>query len=630
MQDSLNQPLLKGKTKSYRDHLANVSGCDHQEFILFGDNLLECLSLLNPAVSQTDLWDFRYVVYEPVDRPIYVFASSEGSYISIAACGNYTNWPLPQKVSDLIFRYDLPDFVLYSISSQAVIFAGELTETASVGNSQWQRELRKIAAAELGIPFVYQIGYSGRDDSLNKVREPTSLIVYNAFIYTIRYKVPSLIFFVEPNIGTSKSRIRKSNLDSSEISRLLVAYVLADITKSKELLDQIQGKIFRSMVNYLKEEKLSARSSSKGKSRLVIDFPCVSVEVSSALLENTSSFVEELLSFLESPNSNSSFTRRFNFSNIDTENMKAWTDKRSTNLISELFDFHDIMGLSMPVAPLSKFAAGIVSSATISKFFQQPKFRGGEIAAERISKFEDCVVIPVLFHKNSNGTLQFTKDPYAGNTAAFAELLGFDINGSQIRGIITYCVSDNPANFNLHAKKETNIYRSVAKYSDVLVMDTGELITEFVNPEKVHNVTQIRSIGDLCAQNMAEDMAVVSTYLKMGAINSNWEVCMIAIHHSSWQQIRIRDKEGSLVTEKVGRDSSKIDLIMQNSDKFLTVEGKRYVSDFFSSKKEQSKIQLAFNNARASVDNLFGSKSNTKIVAFVCLLDVPIKIQILL
>ena len=64
---------------------------------------------------------------------------------------------------------------------------------------------------------------------------------------------------------------------------------------------------------------------------------------------------------------------------------------------------------------------------------------------------------------------------------------------------------------------------------------------------------------------------------------------------------------------------------MQNSDKFFAVEGKRNVTDFFSSKKEQSKIQIAFNNARASLDNLFGSKSNTKIVAFVCLLNVPLK-----
>ena len=182
-----------------------------------------------------------------------------------------------------------------------------------------------------------------------------------------------------------------------------------------------------------------------------------------------------------------------------------------------------------------------------------------------------------------------------------------------------------PDDFNLHAKKETNIYRSVAKYSDVLVMDTGELITEFVDPERVHKVTQLKSIDDLRAQNMTEDMAVVSTYLKMGAINSNWEVCMIAIHHSSWQQIRVRDKSGSLVTEKVGRNSSKIDLILQNSDKFFAVEGKRDVSDFFSSKKELSKIQVAFDNARASLDNLFGSKNNTKIVAFVCLLDVPAK-----
>jgi hypothetical protein len=353
----------------------------------------------------------------------------------------------------------------------------------------------------------------------------------------------------------------------------------------------------------------------------------VSVEVSNALMESSDSFVEDLLQFLKSPSSNSSFTSRFDLSQLDKNNLIPWTDKKSTNLISDLFDFYAKRGLNGPVAPLAKFAAGIVTSETMSKFLMQPNFKGGRIAVEKISKYEECVVIPVLFHKNSNGALQFTKDPYAGNTAAFAELLAFDIDGGQIRGLITYCVSDNPVDFNLHSKKETNIYRSVAKYSDVLVMDTGELITKFADPEKVKNISQLNSINDLVAQNLTEDMAVVSTYLKMGAINSNWEVCMIAIHHSSWQQIRVRDKKGFLITEKVGRNSSKIDLIMQNSDKFFAVEGKKGVADFFSSNKEQTKIQAAFDNARASIDNLFGSKSNTKIVAFVCLLDVPARDQ---
>ena len=622
MQDSLNQPLLRGKIKSYRDHLATVSDRDHKEFILFGDNLLECLSLLNPSVDQRDLWSFQYVVYEPIHRPIYVFTLDNGSYISIAACGNYTNWPLPQHVIDLIFRYDLPDFAIYSIASQSVIFAGELTETASVGNSQWQRELRKIAAAELGIPFVYQTGYSGKDDSLNKVREPTSLIVYNSFIYSIRYKVPSLVFFVEPNIEASKSRNRKLKLDPGVLSRLLVAYILAEMTESNELVDQIQGEIFSSMADYLKEVKLTTRSKSGGKSRLLIDFPCVSVEVSEALLENSNSFVTELVKYLKSPDTDSSFTRRFDFSKLSTGNMADWTDKQSTNLISELFEFYELKKMKKPMAPLSKFAAGVVLTETLSKFLLLPKFKSGKIAVNIISEFEECVIIPVLFHKNSNGALQFTKDPYAGNIAAFAELLAFDITGNQIRGVITYCVSNNPINFNLHTKKETNIYRSVAKYSDVLVMDTGELITEFVDPEKVRNATQIKSISDLKAQNITEDTAVISTYLKMGVISSNWEVCMIAIHHSSWQQIRVRDKLGSVVTEKVGRNSSKIDLIMQDSDKFFAVEGKKEFSSFFSSKSERDKIQTAFHNARGSIDNLFGTKNNLKITAFVCLLDV--------
>ena len=150
MQDVNNQHLLRGKIKSLAEHKSFTEGFNRAEFILFGDNLLECFTLLNPAIEQEDIWNFQYVVYEPIDQPIYVFKTYNGQIISIKACGVYTNWPLPAKVSELIYRYDLPDFVLYNLTNDKIALAGEITETASVGNSQWQREFKQKKAKIYG------------------------------------------------------------------------------------------------------------------------------------------------------------------------------------------------------------------------------------------------------------------------------------------------------------------------------------------------------------------------------------------------------------------------------------------------------------------------------------------------
>lgn len=625
MQDVNNQPLLRGKSRSLAEHHEFVSGKESHEFIVFGDNILECLTLLNPAVEQSDIWHFEYVVYEPIDQPLYVFTSKSGKVISVKACGVYSNWPLPEKVSDLIYRYDLPDFVLYNVGEDKVVFAGEFTETASVGNSQWQRELRKIAAAELGVPFIYQTVYSGKDDGQNTIREPTSLLAYNAFMYTIRYRVSSLVFFIEPNIESSQTRNRQSALSSNLISRLFAAYIMNEIAEQIDLHLQIEAEIFVSMADYMKESKYSSAGVVGNQPRLMVDLPCVNRSVQDALLSDTGSFVKELTEYLYDPTKDKSvFTNKYDFSKFEPLKMKKWTDKKNTSYIKDLFDFIQKNGLSEPVAPLSKFAAGVVQSSSILKFLTESNYRVSSTALKSLETYPETAVIPIYFHKTSNGSLQFTKDPYAGNTAAFSELLGFDGAGNQKRAILAYCVSTNPSGFDLHTKNETNIYRSVAKYSDLLIMDTKEVIHEFKPPLKTYQKHVVDSISQVVPLNTTEDMGVVSSYLQMGVIGSDWDVCMIAIHHSSWQQIRIRDKSNYLDTAKIGRNDSKVDLVMQSPDNlFLAAEGKKRYSDFFRSPAERSKIEAAFNNIRFVIDDLFKTEVENKIVAFICLLDVP-------
>jgi hypothetical protein len=625
MQDVNNQPLLRGNSRSLADHHEFVSGKVNYEFVLFGDNILECLTLLNPAVEQSDIWQFEYVVYEPIDQPIYVFTSTSGKVISVKACGVYSNWPLPEKVSDLIYRYDLPDFVLYNLGDDKVVFAGEFTETASVGNSQWQRELRKIAAAELGVPFIYQTVYSGKDDRQNTIREPTSLLAYNAFMYSIRYRVSSLVFFIEPNIESSRTRNRPGALPSNLISRLFAAYIMNEIGEQPDLHLQIEAEIFVSMADYLKESKFSRAGVVGKQPRLLVDLPCVNRSVQDALLSNTNNFVEELTGYLyDATKDKSVFSRKYDFSQFENLKLKNWTDKKNTSYIKDLFDFIDKEGLPKAVAPLSKFAAGVVESSSVLKFLSETDYKVSGSALESLKLYPETAVVPIYFHKLNNGSLQFTKDPYAGNTAAFSELLGFDGEGKRKRAILAYCVSSNPSGFDLHTKNETNIYRSVAKYADLLIMDTKEAIHEFKPPLKTYQTHVLKSISQVVPLNTTEDMGVVSSYLQMGVIGSDWDVCMIAIHHSSWQQIRIRDKSNFLDTAKIGRNDSKVDLVMQSPDNlFLAAEGKKRYSDFFRTPAERDKIEAAFNNIRGVIDDLFKEDVEHKIVAFICLLDVP-------
>jgi hypothetical protein len=560
-----------------------------------------------------------------IDQPIYVFEAKSGRVIVVKACGNYTNWLLPGPVSELVFRYDLPDVVLFNVSENKVVLAGEFTETASVGNSQWQRELRKIAAAELGVPFVYQTVYSGKDDGQDTIREPTSLLPYNAFLYSMRYRTPSLVVFIETNIETSRGRIRKNALGPSTISRWFCAYMLSESSENIAVHKEIETEIYRSMAGYLKEPKLSELRKGGNEPRLQQDLPCISPAVKSALLDNPEQFISELSDYLHGNDAGQdAFLAKHDLSELTKREMKPWTDKRKTEHISEMFEFFEANGFSQPIAPLSKFAAGIVDTADLVKFLKVSAFNWSEDAERILSRHSETVVIPIYFHKVSNGKPQFTKDPYAGNTAAFGELLGYGQLGQKHRSVLAYCVSSNPIGFDVHSKKDTNIYRSVAKYSDALFLDTKELIVNFESYDKVHPENPVKSIAEVAPIYLTEDMGVTTTYLQLGVVRSDWDACMIAIHHSSWQQIRIRDEDSNIVTVKIPRNSSKVDLVMQSPENiFLMAEGKRNYEDFFRSPQEIEKITAAFANTREIIDNLYRDKTIKKITAFVCLFDGP-------
>lgn len=115
------------------------------EYLLYSDNILEGIALLNNLTLDDKMLELYGVVYEPIDQPIYIFSDDFNNKYGIKICGAYEKWDLPKEVSQIKNYIDLADYILYSMKHKKVILAGENTETASVGNSQWQREGRKIS-----------------------------------------------------------------------------------------------------------------------------------------------------------------------------------------------------------------------------------------------------------------------------------------------------------------------------------------------------------------------------------------------------------------------------------------------------------------------------------------------------
>src|SRR3989344_5312592 len=177
-------------------------------FIIYSDNILESTNILDLLAINNKFLNIIGVSYEPIDQPIYLFKDKDSNlFFCIKVAGKYENWNLPENVNSIIHFIDKPDFVIIDGADGDGVFVGETTGTANVGNSQWQREGRKISAAENKIPMIYQTFYSGTDRSMfeqkeidsgseqGQVREPTSLQTINHFIYSIRYKTPSLVVY---------------------------------------------------------------------------------------------------------------------------------------------------------------------------------------------------------------------------------------------------------------------------------------------------------------------------------------------------------------------------------------------------------------------------------------------------
>jgi hypothetical protein len=616
VQENLLSKKVSETQISLADYKSNIHKNNNFEFILYADNILEGIYLLNLISENEDLLKFHAVVYEPIDQPIYIF-KVKNNFLSIKICGNFNNWELPDEVNKLISFIDLPDYLIYSVKKKKIILAGETTETVSVGNSQWQREGRKVGAAKINIPFIYQTFYSGRDESQNKIREPSSLQAYNHLLYSVKYKTPSFVIYLENNHQNSKTRKRK---EESIINK----YILYIKTLLLNSIDQkyhqnkinIEQDLFQHMLSFLLEKKYYETKKNSAENRLIAELPSIDKNLYKNIKNNPKIFVEQLTNYINTDHAESNFKNDNNFSNID---IKYFGWKNNSLYIQEFVEElkKDEFNLS---SATNRSRIGFCNSKACEKILKK-KFSNKKDEIEKIFfGSENCILFPLRLHKGTN-SLVFSPDPESGEIVAFSELFSTDINNKKIRPIIGYCTVKTPKNFELESKKGTKLYKAISNYIDCVVINGDTLITNFNKVSNEKNNFFPKEIISLKKNNNTEEIAIISTFLQLGSIKSDWDLCFIHTHHSSWQQLILYKNNIISQKLKINRNQDKIDLVMQKNDIYLIGEGKKEYRNFFSTKEEIYKISSSIKNISSQIKKNY--LNTYEIYSFICIVNIP-------
>ena len=590
---------------------------NNNEYLLFADNILEGIELLNELTFSQNYLSFYAIVYEPMDQPIYIFEDSNKHKYSIKICGAYSKWNLPLSVSKIVNYIDLPDYILYSIKNQKVILAGENTETASVGNSQWQREGRKIAAALEKAPFIYQTFYSGRDESQNTIREPNSLQVYNHLIYSIRYKTPSFVAYFENNFKNSQTRIR-SPLDSKNIfSDYIKAILLCDADQNSSNLDikkALEKEFFVHMINYLKESKYGDLNKKTQKSRLSKDLPYLSKIIFDDLIKNTDKFVNDLIEYIYEKNNIkiNKYLQNLKLLSFQFEKFTEWKSYNNKNNIKELISYFINNNKKLTTYTTGNTKIGFGDTKTCENFLTNkfPKYASRISKILKSSTYPITLLMPLRIHKLSNGKLTFSPDPESGEIVAFSEMFSKDFKNKKVMPIIGYCIVDTPSNFDILAKKGDKLYKAIAENIDILIINNSQVYFDLEN-KYLNEDYMPKNIIYTTPKSTTEEMAIVSTFLNQTTIKSSWQLCFIHTHHSSWQQLALHSSTG-IIQDKIDRKSVKVDLILQDKNQFMISEGKDTFMNFLNDKK----IASAMKSASQKIDELY-KKANIQFDAFI-------------
>lgn len=441
-------------------------------FLIYSDNILESINILDLLSKDNSFLEIVGVSYEPIDQAIYLFKERQnGRYICIKVLGKYENWELPLKISDLINFIDKPDFIIVDEEKNKEIFVGETTGTANVGNSQWQREGRKISSAIRQIPMVYQTYYSGTDrsmfspdkidrgDAKGQVRQPTSLQVINHFIYSLRYQVPSfVIYYSNPEydavIGFDRSKTKGKILLKHYISICLLNSVDKEY---RDIKKKIEHDIFEQMLNFINEPVPYRNTTIQ---RIDKDFP---VQPTNQILKSKGKdFINYLVDFI---NQDATSSEEFNLVAWDYTSFFEWDHKYKHARLLKLLAKEKLPFLSY-LTNGTKAGFTLDTSSLIKlldKFYPNDSGKFGQ----KLNSKLPTLIIPTLMFQKRDDEYICKVDPGTGEIVAFAELFGKDLEGNKSMNVLIYVHVPGPKKFSTNTK----LFKAIKHYADCLIIN---------------------------------------------------------------------------------------------------------------------------------------------------------------
>lgn len=441
-------------------------------FLIYSDNILESINILDLLSKDNPLLEIVGVSYEPIDQAIYLFKEKQsGNHICVKVLGKYENWELPSKISDLVNFIDKPDFIIVNEEKNKEIFVGEITGTANVGNSQWQREGRKISAALKQTPMVYQTYYSGTDRSMfaqnkidrgevkGQVRQPTALQVINHFIYSLRYQVPSfVIYYPNPEydavIGLDRRKTKGKALLKYYISICLLNSIDGKYKNSKK---KIERDIFKHMLNFINEPVPYRNTTIQ---RIDKDFP---VQPTNQILKSKGeAFINYLVEFI---NRDVDLSKKFNLISWDYKSFSKWSHRYKQTRLLKLLANSKLPFLSY-LTNTTK-AGFTLDTLSLIKLLDKcyPK-DSGKFSQKLNSKLPTLIIPTLMFQKRDDRYIKKV-DPGTGEIVAFAELFGKDLQGNKSMNVLIYVHVPGPDKFSINTK----LFKAIKYYADCLIIN---------------------------------------------------------------------------------------------------------------------------------------------------------------
>jgi len=412
------------------------------------------------------------VVYEPINQPIYCFISKNEEYIiNLKVCGQYSAWNLPESVKKIISFADIPDIVICRFDKDFhPVIVIETTGTANVGNSQWQREGRKLGAMLSSTPIIYQTYYSGTDRSQNvergQPREPTSLQVINHLIYSIRYKCPSFVVYfdnpeVDKRLGFRRSSTEGKSLIGNYLSTVLLNSAFG-IYKEEKI--EIERKILCHMRNYLND---TITKHNKKIKRIDNDLPVLTDKQRSLLLDEKFDFYDFVIKRIY--NNITSIDSKYDILDWNWNNFFTWTSGNIRNkpLIRDLIDAH------IRLLSYKKSIAKVGICLETPKLIQiiNKKYNPNNISLTKLDPSLPTLIFPGRIWKGKRKIE--SGDPESGELYAFRELFTLNLSGKKVMNLLLYIFVAPPSKFNFQdfITKNTKLTRSFRYNADLIIVN---------------------------------------------------------------------------------------------------------------------------------------------------------------